>query len=289
MGECPECGKNIWETVRQSVDPIRDRLPAIHNPNSVGSGLIWLSICMFLAALVQMVVNWFFVLEPPSKQIPIIQWWQDVPLNAMIAILTLPGIWLLWPARRSLANTRVLRSITLLIIGVVGWGLLGAYQWLQIESLIPYRGVPNEDIPTGYMWQWLSTKVVMLSFAIIFLWGLNGILNQVGSRSRKYRNAKGGRQRLREIGIAIIVAAIGMVLAVITGDQALHLIGLVVTIIANLVVLIGLAFLIVNTWWILQDLKPRASLTELLEAAPESELGVENTEDAGGSEESRQH
>lgn len=283
MGECPECGANIWETVRESVDPIRDRLPAIHNPISVGGGLVWISICMFFAALVLLIVNWFFILEVKISQISFIRWWQSLPLSGVISLLMVPGIWMLWPARASLANTAVLRSIGILIIGVIGWGVLGMYQWFQIDDLAQYRGMERADVPDQYMWLWISTKLGMLLFALIFLWGLNGILSEVGRRSRKYRSARGGRQRLREIGIAIAIAGIGMVLAVVMDSQALHLIGVVVTIIANLVILIGLAFLIVNTLWIFQDLRPRPSLEQLFqprsEAEPEAAVAEDPTED----------
>jgi hypothetical protein len=238
---------------------------------------------MFFAALVLLIVNWFFILEVKISQISFIRWWQSLPLSGVISLLMVPGIWMLWPARASLANTAVLRSIGILIIGVIGWGVLGMYQWFQIDDLAQYRGMERADVPDQYMWLWISTKLGMLLFALIFLWGLNGILSEVGRRSRKYRSARGGRQRLREIGIAIAIAGIGMVLAVVMDSQALHLIGVVVTIIANLVILIGLAFLIVNTLWIFQDLRPRPSLEQLFqprsEAEPEAAVAEDPTED----------
>ena len=278
--DCPECGTKIWDTVRQSVDPVRDQLPLIHNPASVGGGLVWLSICMLIASVVVLIVNWFFVVDDQVSKIAFIQWWQILPLSGLIAIFTLPGIWMLWPARRSLANTNVLRFISLLMVGVVGWGVLGTYQWFQIAQLVKFRGLPLESIPGLYTWLWVSTKLAMLLCALIFLWGLNGILTEVGRRSRKYRSARGGKQRLREIGIAIIIAGAGMVIAIVGNDQAARLIGVVVAIIANLVILIGLAFLVVNTWWIFQDLKPRASLQQLLESQEDPAMATEASKSA---------
>ena len=106
---------------------------------------------------------------------------------------------------------------------------------------------------------------------MVGLFGLDGILQAIGQRSRAFRTARGGRQgvmgMIGALGGIVLGELMGLLAATAgSGGTRLATIAMVMTWISTLMLLIGLAYLVVNAWWIRRALcSPPPALAEILD------------------------
>jgi hypothetical protein len=135
--------------------------------------------------------------------------------------------------------------------GLLGWLIFGA-AWLVMSD----RAAPGAPAP-------LVLHLAAVVFAAIGLIGLRGVLGVIGYRSREYRRSRGGRQSVE----LVIAASCVTWLAALSGDLThaawfpgawrydVRTIATVVQWMSMLMVIIGVAYLLMNAWWIRRALR----------------------------------
>jgi hypothetical protein len=261
-GRCPECGLEIWETVLHTVDPAASRLPKLRNPRAVGNGLFWLTLSLFVAALILVarpVARRLDTLDPTGLRD--ISAWIPPYLALVAGVVVLAGLRAVGsfaPPKGQPLYGSIGRDIRLLVAGMIVWVLL-----ISIQVGLEYKAVPA--------WGLSLARIGAVFGAMVGLFGLDGILRAIGQRSREFRTARGGRQGvLAMIGAlagVVFGEAMGMGLAISSrAGGGLATMGMVVTSISTLMLLIGLAYLVVNGWWIRRALcRPPPALDEILD------------------------
>ena len=259
-GRCPECGLEVWETVVHTVDPAASRLPKLRNPRAVGNGLFWLTLSLFVAALI-------LVARPVARGLDALTGFRDIsawtpPYLALVAgVVVLAGLIAVGsfaPPEGQRPHGSIGRDIRLLVAGMIAWALL----------IIIQPGLLRMPVPA---WGCGLIRIAAAFGAMVGLFGLDGILRAIGQRSREFRTARGGRQGV----LAMIGALAGVVLGELMGmgsamssraGVGLATMGMVVRWISTLMLLIGLAYLVVNGWWIRRALcRPPPALDEILD------------------------
>ncbi len=247
-GACPECGLAAWESILHTVDPAASRLPRLRNPEAVGDSLVWLMSCAGLSAVILVlrpVVLWIDSLDP--RGLSDLAAWAPVQLRLLAGIAALAAVRaVFWLAPPIGAEGALRREIWLLGCGLAGWGVsIIAVTWLDLS------GAAAASIG--------AARLAGSAAAIAGLLGLGGVLAVVGTRSREYRTARGGRQGALAMVAAIIGTAAGQsiqVLARVNGwPGGVATSGTVIAAIGTLMLLIGLAYLLVNVWWIRRSLR----------------------------------
>ncbi len=258
-GPCPECGLDAWESILHTVDPAASRLPRIRNPRAVGNALLWL-IVFVAAGLLLLVVRpltlWIDAMDPVGLS-RLADWtppWFSL-LAGVIGLTAIVWVRALRPQAGEDPDSPLSRDIRWLGSGVAGWA-----------TLIIVMGAKEFD--GEQRWVAPALWLAIAGTAVVGLVGLRGVLEAVGLRSREYRTARGGRQGIRAMIAAIIGTAMGQVLrlaAIWTGVDVLNTLGILISSICTLMVVIGLAYLVVNTWWIRRSLRcPPPQLQEIL-------------------------
>lgn len=243
-GSCPECGLATWESILHTVDPAASSLPRLGNPAAIGNALLWLMACLTLSALM-------LVLRPLAlwldglvgTGLPTFSSWVPVQLSLLAAIVGLAAMrslfWMAPPAG-STEPGPVWRDIWLMGCGLGAWSVV-----VIAAASLKLTGVTGTLIDV--------LRLLMAGTAIVALVGLRGILGLIGRRSREYRTARGGRQSITAMIAAIVGLGAGQALQ-LPGAATLATLGTVVTAISSLMLLIGLAYLVVNAWWIREAL-----------------------------------
>lgn len=261
-GRCPECGLEIWETVLHTVDPAASRLQKLRNPRAVGNGLFWLTLSLFVAAVILVarpVARRLDTLDPTGLRD--ISAWTPLYLALVAAVVVLAGLRAagsFGPPKGQELHGSIKRDIRLLVAGMAAWVLL-----VVIQVVLEWKAVPA--------WGLGLARIAATFGAMVGLFGLDGILRAIGQRSRAFRTARGGRQGV----LAMIGALAGVVLGELMGmgsvmssrawGGGLATMGMVVMWISTLMLLIGLAYLVVNGWWIRRALcRPPPALDEIL-------------------------
>jgi hypothetical protein len=259
-GLCPECGLATWETILHTVDPAASRLPKLRNPVAVGNMLVGLTICLLAAAValaVRPVALWIDALGQSGLRN--FSAWTPVELGYVGGLAALCGIWFVWrlaPPRGEEPTAAVWRDVWWLGCGLGAWAILAT-------------AVVGLELALGQRWFVGLLRLAMAGAAIMGLIGLRGMLGVIGLRSREYRTARGGRQGIQAMVAAVIAAAAGQLTRLIagstTGGVEAVTIGTVITSISTLMLLIGLAYLVVNAWWIRRSLRrPPPRLDQIL-------------------------
>ncbi|HVP73216.1 MAG TPA: hypothetical protein VMS30_05715 [Phycisphaerales bacterium] len=282
---CPECGLDIWMTVVHTVDPTSSRLPSLRNPVAVGNALVLLTVCMFIGALLMVVpeiAGALSELQRGGARAGNIHWWDRLPsLDWQYALLLLiAGGWAVWslaPPRGSEPHGPVWDDIWRVLVGYGGWIACASMLARLSETQADSQRHPR-----------LVLAIAAGVFAIIGLYGLRGAFHVIGQRSREYRRMQGGRQSVGLIMPAIAAAVIGAVIAQLTRFEwfpgswryGVHTIGRVLTASSMLMVLIGLAYLVVNAWSIRRALRrPPPALDEVLLPRIPNETWLPDRED----------
>jgi hypothetical protein len=297
-GVCPECGLETWISVREAVDPAARRLPRISHPVSVAHALVWVTVCELLAVLI-------FVARPVAVRIDQLDagglsgWsnWTPPGLSIVAGVVALLGLWSVWkllPPRAQRGRGGVRTDILfLLATGLAAFGVLAISGGTALQTTrggSPFPGLAREiGQPVHHL--------LLAAAAITAYVGLRGVLQEIGQRSREFRTAKGGRQRVRDIIAAIVGVMVGEGLRLagaVIGAEGMITLGRVIIWICMLMLVIGQGYLVLNACWIARALtRPRPALREVLgDALPTGRIvhpprGIIESDTTDGTEQSR--
>lgn len=258
---CPECGQSVWAALEAVVDPKASSLPRLSNPRGVGDALLWLMGC-------QLVVTVLLLTGPLSERLDVAGWsvlslmpdWL-VLLAGGIALLSLGAVWMLLPPRHHRGMPDVARSLWRVAVALIGIAVLCALLFVISPELLARESHERALIEA------LCVGAFGL-VAIIGYVGLRGVLNIIGIRSRVYRTASVGKQRVRDV----IVTIIGMMVSrgVHAGAMALEsgwlaTLALIAFWMSVLMLVIGQAYLVANAIWVRRSLRrPPPRMKELI-------------------------
>jgi len=159
----------------------------------------------------------------------------------------------IWPKRPS-ADPVIRRDVQLIATGLVVIAAVAVADWSLQRSPAGAIGSYAETRET------LERHLVRLGLAagaIVAFTGLGGVLEVIGARSRVYRESAGGRQSIRAMNWAVLLIVGGTLAgmaAISLRSRWLEMVGGFVAGVSMLMVMIGLAYLVVNAWWIRQSL-----------------------------------
>ena len=178
-----------------------------------------------------------------------------------VAVIGLAGLWsirTLAPPRGAEPNGTIWDDIWRIVVGFIGGLGLGSAWSVFIDS----PGL------TGIR-QRLAIHLAAVVFVTISLIGMRGVFNVIGYRSREYRRSQGGRQNIDLVIAAVATGFVGALLQYLTLMNLLprEWSGVMRALVwaSHFMVLIGLAYLVVNAWWIRRSLrKPPPHLDQVL-------------------------
>lgn len=273
-GRCPECGLEIWLSVQDAVDPAASKLPKLRDPIGVGNGLLWLVLSGFLATLLVVTHGTMEIagFAPRTLWLRVFELPQDLLLIAGVLPLTaLWSVYKLEPPGRRETDVAVRTNLRIVALSLIGVGAGGLVLWLHQRTVARAGLVPT------------SPDVIIVSSALHLamalcaagaLRGVRGVLETIGRRSRAYRRARGGRQGVKPLMAACVGVALGNAMRIIGGTWQWHgwieEFGTTIERVSAIMLVIGLAYLLVNAIWIRQALrKPPPKLDDLIRILPE--------------------
>ena len=264
----PNAGWRSGESIRHAVDPAAHRLPALANPVGVGRALVWITL-MQLVALVLLIAPplaaGLDALDPTGLRD--LRRWTPPGMVLAAGACALAGLWAVWelwpgPGGRTVEPVRGLGRLAL---GTTLLGLL-AVTWWALDRV----ATGPATAPSGWAPARELVLLGMIGAGTLGYRGLRDIFAVIGQRSREYRNAQGGRQRVRDLNVllAVMAAAVAMRLVATFWPEAAgaaRAFGTVVVWIAVCMLVIGQAYLVVNAWWIRRALRqPPPAVADLL-------------------------
>jgi len=256
--DCPECGEPIRLTIIDTVDPAARRLPPLESPCTIGNALVGVSLFLFFAVACAVLV----LLSNTSEKLPISNFMRtfEDPIwicvssaLAFVAFLSfLPLIRLcrsgtIQEFRAGIALTGLGLLSFAVLMGASRWILLGTTEFGTIITLL------------------FDTMLPALSLGITFT-GLRRLVPRLGQRSRKFRLAQSSRQRMSDLLAALVFVVIGRTgISIAEHDSNLATLGTIMMVLCITLILVGLLYLIRNTFWIRSALcSPPPTLQELL-------------------------
>lgn len=263
-GRCPECGLANGESIVFAVDPDASRLPQLADARRVGDAVLWLAVCMLMATVslaIRPLLLQLDTVAPVWDVVPPILADDATLWSAGWSILGLIACLMLAPPRGREPSSAVWRDIGLLGIGLLLFALFALLQWRN-ETRRPAWLLLGAALSVR------SLYIAMALSATIALLGLRNVFAIIGQRSREWRSSRGGRQRVLDMIAAVIIIIVGQILQIIAEAlkvEPLYTIGTVVIWICNFMILVGLIYLVVNTWWMRRSLRrPRPTYDQVL-------------------------
>ena len=263
---CPECGLAVWDTIIDLIDPASSHLPRLRDPIGVGNALLWLMGCALAAVLLVIARPVAMQLDRfDPAQLDRVSALAPPWLTAVAGMLVLAGLWSAWkfrPGRTSQTPPSVHADVRALAGGLVIFGVM----LVSIGVLGPW---PEPTVES------LLLKLGAVGGACLALYGMRGIMATIGKRSREYRTSRGGRQRATEMIFAALAAGVGLLVQHVAFPYRetvpVYAVGMTLTWISMLMLVIGLAYMLVNAWWIRRALRtPPPRLAEIIGPAPAS-------------------
>lgn len=269
-GRCPECGLEVWATLRETIDPAASNLPRLRDPIGVGNGLLWFMIAVFLSLLL-------LALHAVVHRMPNLTHFSytrigPVTMNETVllaGVLVLSGLWSVWrftSPRGVETEHRVRRDVRLLALSTFTFGSILLFLWhrerLWVEMGMHLTAPDVVAVRSCY-------HLAIVLAGLIMLHGTNGILQTIGRRSREYRHARGGRQSIGPMTAAVAGFGLGALMRVLGPMDMvpawMSVFGAVIVWICGFMILIGQAYLVMNAWWIRRALhRPPPRLDDLL-------------------------
>lgn len=264
-GQCPECGHPILDSIEAAIDPAASALAPPGSPERrtawalqlACAGLVLvlaIGLRPALRVLLEFTSAGFarpegFVGRVESRFGPPLEW-LGLAVALIGALAGLAGLALALPAQR----TRALRRARWL--GGAGFAIT-----------IPLLLLPE-----------VRGAIVLLSVPIaMVLVGISPAFRDLGARSKVYRTRRSAKQQIHVLlvaaGVAVGAALGGEVLSRGTSEPWVEGIGEILFLIAGtsaVLLGIGLAYLAVNAFWVLQAvLRPPPHLEELVDRPDE--------------------
>ncbi len=285
MGVCPECGTRIRRSILGTIDPTVHSLPEIQKPGSVATGLRFFTwsmavsfLCLILGSILQhQTIEWNDVIPvqpdtwPRSVHTLVTIGNMLYFIGLAMAVPAVFGVVWMNPLTASQESTRALRMLARLLFGCLLWmaGMLLLFDRLPGTAFdVLAREALESRIGTSVLVEQLLLTLSPLVGGCIVLLGLRSFFGELGRRSREFRTATTKRQKVIDVLIASAIWCVGTVLQLIGAinkQPTLVTLGTVVRFIAGLLVVIGIAYLVMNLLWIARALsKPPPRLTTLL-------------------------
>jgi len=260
-GSCPECGCDVWTSVLTSIDEDAGKYGHLANPRAAGDGLVLVVLALLLTAFLLIAEQYLGRLErlwagiEPVRTALRAAWQPGIPA---IGVLGLIGVMLLWPragARWSI-RSGVFPTALGMLLWLVPWWVGQTWAELTLGG-VSQRTRDLADILVG-----------TLTLVLIFR-GLRNVLETIGQRSVAYRKAQGGRQGFESMIVAVLAGAVSLTVRRLGVDgivpAAVRSTGTLVFLVCCLMLLVGLAYLVMNAWWIRREIRaPRPGLDEAL-------------------------
>ena len=255
---CPECGEPIRLTIIDTIDPAARRLPPLERPCTIGNALVGVSLFLFLAVACAVLV----LLSNTSETLPIpsiIQMLEDPIWICISSALAFVAFLCLLPLIRlcRCGTIQVCRvGIALTGLGLLSFAvLMGASRWILLGTT--EFGAINTLL--------FDTMLPVLSLGITFT-GLRRLVPRLGQRSREFRLAQSSRQRMNDLLAALVFVVIGRTgISISEHNSNIATLSTIMMVICITLILVGLLYLIRNTFWIRSALcTPPPTLQELL-------------------------
>lgn len=285
-GTCAECGFPIPYSIGRTIDPVAHKNPSITNPSAVGRGLVVVVTSLLAMHLVGMLGRLLVIFSvattgnAPLNEIFILGIYGWVVL--FTGVLGMASSWWIRPASRE-ARLEAWRGVWRMAIGSIMLVFLGAWMlWaiLLLASIAPVLesavGIQSRFVGVGIH---LAPLLSIVGGGIV-LWGLRGVLLQVGLQSRAFRAGGSGRQRIPSLLIALAIMVLSWaaylwfpVHMLMSAEshralEGMELIPLALAAITDLFVAVGLFYLMTNMFWVRHALiKPPPRLSTLLKPA----------------------
>ena len=260
-GDCPECSEPIRLTIIDAVDPAARRLPPIEQPRTIGYAIVGVSTFLLFAIVCAVLV--FMSRAPTTAHVPqVIQMFSDpfwVCASSALAVLALISLMPLLHMCRSGVIQGCRLGIILTATGLLVWSLvLGASRWILFGST-------SIDSPITPMFD-----TVLPAFALsLTFFGLRILVPRLGQRSRDFRLAQGGRQRMMDLLAALVFVVIGRTCVFVSQqDSNFATLGVILMVLSVALIIFGLLYLVRNTLWIKASLcSPPPSIAQLLRSS----------------------
>lgn len=285
-GRCPECGLEVWPSVIHMVDPTASKLPQLRDPRGVGNALVWLFACALLASICLALSGAMLmpdVLPPSGVSVGLIRLPFDLTLlSGGLAIAGLWSVWKFMPPRDSLPDVAVRRDLWLLGIALLIWAAVCFGLWERERVWAQMGLLPDAESVVAV--RSLSHLAIAIA-AALGLYSVRQLFKAIGSRSREYRRAQGGRQGIRPMMVSTLGVSAGSACRYLSTfehvPEKLDELGVIIVGVSMLMLVIGLVYLLVNAWWIRRVLrKPPPRLRDLLQPMPEWRRSLSEDESA---------
>ena len=257
VGACSECGTDIRQVLAQAIDPTAHRLPVLADPLAVGNGLCLGAASLAIGIVLPLVGAVFTIFEPLSlTKVQAKSISEQLVLVAAVGALILGGwaCWCLRPHHGGPLQQAARRAILLLGMGtlVLGGGLImmlvSRDAWIAEIAAVEAMGVG----------------------LVLGLIGMRRVLVEAGQRCRLFRTSTIDRQRIAPLVLvsvmAMVLLGVWVVAIALHADTAALVLAALWAVVATMLAL-GLAYLLLNAWWIRRDLRsPPPKLLDLLQA-----------------------
>ena len=294
-GVCSECGWPVPLTLSRTIDPVAHAGRSMASPKAVGNGLIAVLAALLLVQLMELYWEAHFiwavatsgdVLWAQVQQMGTVFGWALLIGGGLAAI----GSWWIRPASAS-ARSKSGRSVTIMLVGaflmlvfgVVWWWLASQSQAFNTGPVLIRSGEVSD--PNALRWLlWALPDVAI----IVLLWGLRGVLAEVGRLSRDFRMGGSRRQRIYSLIAALVMQSLAWnafrwmvtpadLVGPVPAWVGMELVPLALAGVTGLFVSVGLIYLAFNMWSVRDALvSPPPKLSSLLAAQAQEPSGEDD-------------
>ena len=261
------------------------------SPKSVGNGLIAVLAALLLVQLMELYWEVHFiwavatsgdVLWAQVQQMSNVFGWALLIGGGLAAI----GSWWIRPASAS-ARSKSARSVTIMLVGAFLMLVFGVVWWWLASQSQAFNTSPalirSGEVSDPKAFRWLLWAVPDVAI-IVLLWGLRGVLAEVGRLSRDFRMGGSRRQRIYSLIAALVMQSLAWnafrwmvtpadLAGPVSAWVGMELVPLALAGVTGLFVSVGLIYLAINMWSVRDALvSPPPKLSSLLAAQAQEPL-----------------
>ena len=189
-GVCSECGWPIPLTLSRCIDPVAHAGTAMASPKAVGNGLMTVLAALLLVQLMELYWEAHFIWAVATSGDVV--WAQVQQMGTTFGWCLLIGgglasigSWWIRPASASVrpksrrsVMIMLVGAVLMLLFGVAWWWIAGQSQVLNTGQILIRQGeVRDPSALRGLLWAIPDVAIIVL------LWGLRGVLAEVGRLS----------------------------------------------------------------------------------------------------------